>query len=276
MFGRPPNMASAVFANAGFGCSTKPISQSSRCDAPYRRTDPAKHRAPALPAVTSQQQQSAARTYPRKRGLIHWYALPDILHRVDDRVARQNDVPCGDTFAAQMVHGCLSRCAMQVCELRNCASVRLLGKRHATVAAAKSSFDMDQRDRGICCSKSARERARRVALNDDDIGPRVADCGLQSDEQRPAQSRKAVVGLGRLDDAVRLQTEITQRHRRPLCVLAGAPDRRGNAVTAAHREKNRCELDRLRTSADNQGNLQSWCLTSRRSRPLTATALDDH
>jgi hypothetical protein len=130
-------------------------------------------------------------------------------------------------------------------------TVFLLRPRHGRVMAAQAGFDVRDRDSGSERREGATESARRVSLDDEQIG-RLAklgqDCGRDASDVRMRVFRTGAAEPRRRKGA---HVEI----RGIKLVLPGQDERRSHA-SRRQRPGDRCKLDRFGSGADDQPNVR--------------------
>ncbi len=164
--------------------------------------------AQALSPMGGDQHDPPVEIDARQRPLaeIVW-AGGDLLERVDDRVAGDDDAPFDDPLAKQILAGLFGRGKMQIGHRPGHAPVDLLGKGMPFVARAQAGLDMPDADVMIEGQERGRHHGGRVPLDHDPVGGLVLEDRLQPGEHTRRQLRQALVRAHQIQIEIRMQVE---------------------------------------------------------------------
>src|SRR5690606_14184473 len=187
---------------------------------------------------------------PRREARLPFDAPSYPTKRIDHRVPGYVDCPGIDVLASQGLGGRLGRCAMERGERADDLTIALLGPRMVDVAAPQPSFDMRDRDLAIVGRESARHGGRRVALDDDPVGPLIDHHAPQPGQQGCGEGVERLVGPHQVEVVIGLDAGDLQHLIEHPAMLRTDAHPAFEATIGLDRVDERKELYRFRPRAE--------------------------
>ena len=170
-----------------------------------------------------------------------------MMQRIDDRIARHEDLILWHVLGQQVLLGRSRRCEMQVGDAAGELAVHFLGERRVFVVRAQARLDVPHGRLMIVGCERARERRRRIAVYEHDIrlllGQHFVEAvhGLARDVEERLPCRHDIEVIIRLDVE---QMQHLIEHLAVLCCHGHHGDNRIRMLLQLQHDW--CHLDRLR------------------------------
>jgi hypothetical protein len=178
--------------------------------------------------------------------------------RIDDGVAREDDLLGRHGFAQQIGASAEGRREVQVRQARREQAVGLLREGAAAIAGAQPGLDVADGDAGIERRQRAGEGGRRVALHQHPVGRDARKHGGEPFDAACHHVGQCLAGPHQVEIDVGAQSELVHHVVDELAMLARADH--ADIVNVRLRpcgKHHGCKLDGLRSRADDRGDAQA-------------------
>ncbi len=166
---------------------------------------------------------------------------------IDPGVAGDVD-PARHALAGEVEGGEIGRREQQVGARVDLGAILLLRPGQGAVAGAEPGFDVGERDRGCQRAARAAERARRIALDDQQVGRLREQRSKRGFDFAHVRVGILLAGTAELERGINVQAMVARIER---SMLPGE-DERGRQPALGERAGDGGEFDRFRPGADDQ------------------------
>ena len=218
------------------------------------RTEHMMHRLAEVLAAVRRDEDQLSVAYPIQLR-VRVVRAHRVLHRIDDRIARNEDRRGVLALAQKILRGELRRSKVKLADDADRLTVEFLGIRTVDVVGAQTRFDVTDGDLQIEAGKRSYKGRARISVDQNNIGLDLFKDSFDTAEDVRRDVKQRLLVLHNIQIVVRHDAEGRQDLVEHLTMLCRDADDRLQTFSFFQLVDQRAHFDCFRTCAENQHNL---------------------